>query len=55
MGFTEILTLILLVLKAFGVINVSWLMVFMPMIVVYGMLVAIVMVGGLIGMREMRK
>jgi hypothetical protein len=35
MGFTEVLTVLLIVLKLLGKINISWLMVFMPMIVVY--------------------
>lgn len=32
MGFVSWLTLLLVVLKAFNVIEISWLMVFMPMI-----------------------
>ncbi|MBY4212871.1 hypothetical protein HQO42_14870 [Rhodococcus fascians] len=36
MGFTEALVLVLLVLKLTGVIAISWWLVFLPLIVVYG-------------------
>lgn len=36
MGFAEVLVLVLLVLKLTGVIAVSWWIVVLPMLVVYG-------------------
>lgn len=40
MGFTEALVLVLLVLKLTGVIAISWWLVFLPLIIVYGLLLA---------------
>lgn len=40
MGFTEALVLVLLVLKLTGVIAISWWLVFLPLIIVYGLMLA---------------
>lgn len=56
--FIEILTLILIVLKLTGIINVSWLVVFMPVIVVIGIALIIwivILLLGLLGYRSKTK
>ena len=55
MGFIEFLTLVLIVLKLVGVISISWLMVFTPMIVVYGAIVLIYVAMLIIGANKVRK
>lgn len=45
MGFAEVLTLILIVLKLVGVISVSWFIVFLPLIIVYGLALALFLLG----------
>lgn len=58
MGFAEVLTLILVLLKLFAVINVSWFIVFLPMILLYGIAVILWMIIfglGLIGLRSAKR
>ncbi|WP_447402339.1 hypothetical protein ACE1MS_11805 [Lysinibacillus sp. fkY74-1] len=45
MGLTEILTIIFVVLKLVGVITWSWLWVFSPLIIVYGIILALYLLG----------
>lgn len=44
MGLTEILTIIFVLLKAFGVINWSWWLVFLPEIIAVGLYVLVLIV-----------
>lgn len=45
MGFTELLTVIFIVLKLVGVITWSWFWVFSPLIIVYGIILALYLLG----------
>ena len=58
MGFTEILTIIFVLLKVFGVISWSWWLVFLPEIIAVGLHVVFFILGifGVnIGARKTRK
>jgi hypothetical protein len=44
MGIAEVITLILALIKLFGETNMSWFIVFLPMILVYGIVVTIYLV-----------
>lgn len=58
MGFTEILTIIFVLLKVFGVISWSWWLVFLPEIIAVGLYVvfSILSIFGVnIGVRKTRK
>ena len=45
MGFTEILTIIFILLKVFGVISWSWWVVFLPEIIAVALYVLLVIIG----------
>lgn len=51
MGFTEILTIIFVLLKVFGVISWSWWLVFLPEIIVVVFYI-IVVIASVIGMKK---
>lgn len=49
MGFTEVLTIIFVIMKLIGVIHWNWFMVLLPEIiafVLYGIMVVLVVIGG---------
>ncbi len=50
MGFLELVTLILLLLKAFGVISISWWLVFLPVMIAIVGYIGIIMLYFLFGM-----
>ena len=54
MGFTEILTIIFILLKVFGVISWSWWVVFLPEIIAV-VIYLIVFICGLIGVGKANK
>ena len=43
-GTLDVIFIVLLILKLFGLINVSWLVVFMPVILPFGLTVVILLV-----------
>ena len=43
-GILDVVFIVLLILKLFGLINVSWLVVFMPVILPFGLAVIILLV-----------
>ena len=45
MGFTEVLTIIFILLKVFGVISWSWWVVFLPEIIAVALYVLLVIIG----------
>ena len=58
MGFTEILTILFVLLKVFGVISWSWWLVFLPEIIAVGLYLVLFILGILgvnIGARKTRK
>lgn len=54
MGFTEILTIIFVLLKVFGVISWSWWLVFLPEIIA-AVFYIIVVIASVTGMNKTRK
>lgn len=54
MGFTEILTIIFVLLKVFGVISWSWWLVFLPEIIA-AVFYIIVVIASVMGMNKTRK
>lgn len=54
MGFTEILTIIFVLLKVFGVISWSWWLVFLPEIIA-AVFYIIVIIASVMGMNKTRK
>lgn len=47
-GFIELLTVVLIVLKLLGKISLSWLLVFTPMLAVYTLLFGLIMTIGIL-------
>lgn len=54
MGFTEVLTIIFVVLKIFGIISWSWWLVFLPEIIALAFY-SILIIASLLGFRKTKK